>query len=160
MASLPDLQYNIAESYLKGRIGTFLVHCYAGSGGRAGTKTTGAFNSLLANNVLASHLHHGAHTFGPLPQGLYYLVPHEHDPNMVRLEPFPGNYMFGRAAFLIHGRGKIGSHGCIVPFDFKDVVNICRAVSQEYRQGRKPVLKVIAVGSNLDRKFILGTTTA
>ncbi|WP_442798889.1 tlde1 domain-containing protein [Pantoea vagans] len=60
---------------------------------------------------------------GPLPRGKYkitgkpFLHPHS-GPYTLRLTPYPGNTMFGRSGFLIHGdsREKPGeaSNGCIV----------------------------------------------
>lgn len=60
---------------------------------------------------------------GPLPRGKYRIVgvpfTHKHAGlYTLRLQPLPGNYMCGRAGFLIHGdsRKKPGtaSNGCIV----------------------------------------------
>jgi hypothetical protein len=156
----PDLIYNIADESLRGRLGGVVVNCHAVSGGRAGSKTKDAANPLLANNALATHVHAGAHVFGPLPQGFYFMDPHKHDAHMVRLEPFPSNHMFGRGGFLIHGRGKIGSHGCIVPSDFGDVLRVCKAVTEANKNGQRPVLKVIAIGADIDRKLNFAKTLA
>ena len=149
-----NLTYNIAEARLSGSFGGAVIDCAAVSGGRAGTTTKGAGNWYLQNNALATCIHHGGDLFGPLPMGLYAMYPHESKKNMVRLEPFPSNYMFGRSGFLIHGRGKIGSHGCIVPGDPKDLHAICAAVANFIKLHRtRPVLEVIAVGGNIDDKF-------
>ncbi len=56
---------------------------------------------------------------GPLPQGHYSIGPEQNNvthtghtlTNSMRLTPLPGNNMFGRGGFLIHGRGL--SNGCI-----------------------------------------------
>jgi hypothetical protein len=148
------LTYNIVEERLSGMIGPVPINCCAGSGGRAGTKTKNGENWYLKNNALATHVHSGAHQYGPLPQGKYNMRPHETDKHMVRLDPFPSNIMHGRRGFLIHGRGKIGSHGCIVPYEFGDVLKIHKAV-EDYIKSYKadPILQVIAVGSDVDRKF-------
>jgi hypothetical protein len=149
-----QLSYNIVEQRLLGRLGSVVINCTAGSGGRAGTKTKDAENWWLKNNPLATHIHLGAHQFGPLPQGRYYMHPHEKHNNIVRLGPFPSNFMYGRSEFLIHGRGPIGSHGCIVPYDLNDVITIYNAVTMYIDTHKsKPVLEVIAVGSDVDRKF-------
>lgn len=155
-----DLTYNIVEENLRGMVGGVTINCLAGSGGRAGTKTKDAYNPFLANNALATHVHTGAHSFGPLPQGSYYMVPHEKDAHMVRLNPFSTNQMFGRSGFLIHGRGKIGSHGCIVPYDFANVSKICLGVQRAVKNGQQPVLQVIAVGTDIDRRDRLAMNTA
>ncbi len=149
-----DLKYNIAEERLYGLVGGTSISCAAGSGGRAGTKTAGAGNWWLQNNVFATHVHNGEHNYGPLPMGSYFMYPHEKTKNMVRLEPFKTNRMFGRTGFLIHGRGKIGSHGCIVPYDFQEVVKVSAAIAHHIKKtGSRPVLEVIAVGSNLTDKL-------
>lgn len=148
-----QLTYNIAEERLSGNIGGVAIDCAAGSGGRAGTKTKNAENWYLKNNVFATPVHHGAHAYGPLPLGYYYMRPHETDAHMVRLVPFPSNIMFGRSGFLIHGRGKIGSHGCIVPYDYINVTKLCKAVEHYIRIYKtNPVLHVIAVG-DIDLKL-------
>lgn len=151
---IENLTYNIVEERLRGHFGGICIDCSAGSGGRAGTKTKDAGNWYLQNNALATHVHYGAHQFGPLPQGYYYMSLHEKHSHMIRLEPFPSNIMYGRGGFLIHGRGKIGSHGCIVPYDFHNVIMICSGVSSYIKNNKtKPVLRVIAVGTNIGRKF-------
>jgi len=157
-----DLIYNIVEQHLRGRLGHVNIDCVAGSGGRAGTKTKGAENFFLKNNALATHVHSGGHTFGPLPQGYYYMYPHEdRKKTMVRLDPFKSNVMHKRSGFLIHGRGEIGSHGCIVPYDFADVQKIYNAVRSQVEARRKmPVLKVVAVGTDIDRKFLQAGSVA
>lgn len=149
-----QLTYNIVEERLYGILGAAFINCAAGSGGRAGTTTKDAENWYLQNNALATHVHHGAHHFGPLPQGYYYMRPHEHNKHRVRLDPFPSNFMHGRDLFLIHGPGEKGSHGCIVPYDRADVLKVCHAVEEFLRlQKSKPVLRVIAVGTDVDRKL-------
>jgi len=149
-----NLTYNIAEAHLSGSFGGAVIDCTAVSGGRAGTTTRGAGNWYLQNNALATSIHHGGDRFGPLPMGFYWMYPHESKKHMVRLEPFPSNYMFGRSGFLIHGRGKIGSHGCIVPGDPHDLHKVCAAVASFIKLRKThPVLEVIAVGSNVDDKF-------
>jgi hypothetical protein len=151
---IAQMTYNIPEERLTGFLGSTRIDCAAGSGGRAGTKTKDAENWFLKNNALATHVHHGGHVYGPLPQGLYHMRPHEHDAHMVRLDPLDSNRMFGRGGFLIHGRGKIGSHGCIVPYDFNNVIKICAAVKALTQSGQPhPVIEVIAVGTDLDRKM-------
>ena len=59
---------------------------------------------------------------GPIPRGTYTIThPFTSDstgPYSMRLIPAPGNVMFGRSAFLIHGDNRLGnhsaSHGCII----------------------------------------------
>ena len=148
------LVYNIADGLLSGKIGNVAIHGYAGSGGRAGTTTKDAENRYLKNNPFATGVHHGAHQYGPLPMGKYSMYPHEAATLKVRLEPFPGNVMHVRSSFEIHGRGAIGSHGCIVPYDPKVLHLICHAVKKyvDDNDGR-PRLDVVAVASDLDTRF-------
>lgn len=149
-----QLTYNIVEEHLHGHFGGVLINCAAGSGGRAGTRTMDAENWYLKNNALATRVHHGAHHYGPLPQGYYYMYPHENSKHMVRLGAFPSNIMYGRSGFLIHGRGEIGSHGCIVPYERRNVLSICCSVANYLKFHKsKPVLQVIAVGADVDKKF-------
>ena len=59
---------------------------------------------------------------GPLPRGLYYIgAAREHPtlgPCVLRLDPVPGQQMFGRSGFLIHGDSRAApgaaSLGCII----------------------------------------------
>lgn len=59
---------------------------------------------------------------GPLPQGNYTIGPAfdhpEKGPIVMRVRPKPGNQMFGRSGFLIHGDNKALNHtasnGCII----------------------------------------------
>jgi hypothetical protein len=149
-----QLTYNIVEARLQGLLAGVRVNCAAGSGGRAGSKVDGAGNWWLQNNALATGVHFGAHGFGPLPQGSYYMGPHENGKTMIRLTPFRSNFMHGRSGFLIHGRGTIGSHGCIVPYHFSDVKTIFAAVNKHMSSYKsQPVLEVIAVGTDVDSKF-------
>lgn len=62
------------------------------------------------------------HGIGPLPQGTYTIgAPHADEkvgPIAMRLTPAPGNTMFGRGDFLIHGDNAAMNHsaseGCII----------------------------------------------
>ncbi len=60
------------------------------------------------------------HNVGPIPRGLYSISDPfdttEHGPFVLRLTPDPGNEMFGRAGFLIHGDNAThdASEGCVI----------------------------------------------
>ena len=54
--SEPELTHNIASARLTGLIDGVSISAYAGSGGRAGSKTPNALNWWLANNPLATHV--------------------------------------------------------------------------------------------------------
>lgn len=60
--------------------------------------------------------HQDAHNIGPLPQGDYSMTKWlESDPHLglcvIVLEPMPGNSMFGRSAFRIHGARSVDRSG-------------------------------------------------
>ena len=63
-----------------------------------------------------------AHGVGPLPKGSYSIQPARTAPKVgtiaMRLTPAPGNTMFNRGDFLIHGdnyaMNRTASEGCIV----------------------------------------------
>lgn len=87
-------------------VGTLLATGYAGHG-------LGRNNGALQ----------GVHKIGPLPVGKYVIGPLEarHDKlgqNVCPLIPDPGNEMYGRSAFYLHGRKSPtdldASEGCIV----------------------------------------------
>lgn len=62
------------------------------------------------------------HNVGPIPQGSYTIAPPHADekvgPVAMRLSPAPGNEMFNRGDFLIHGPHANDQHnsseGCII----------------------------------------------
>lgn len=131
---MADLTYNIQTGVLKGQLNGVNINTKAGSGGRAGSKKANAVNSCLANNGLATHIGgsnpKSKHHFGPIPAGKYKLKIHESRSNWIRLIPFKKNIMFGRKGFAIHGRGNIGSHGCLVPEDFSVIKKIKKALQK------------------------------
>jgi len=59
---------------------------------------------------------------GPIPQGIYAIGAQfdssTHGPHAMPLTPDPGNQMFGRAEFMVHGDSiehpGQASHGCII----------------------------------------------
>lgn len=147
-----DVVFNIAECSLRGKIDDFYISAYAGSGGRAGSKNSGAVNYWIANNPFATGVKLSEKTpGGPLPINRYYLLPHEKHINWIRLVPFNKDAMQGRDGMAIHGRGARGSDGCIVPTDFSVVQKIYKLVlEREQKSKPRVVLDVIAVG-DLDR---------
>jgi hypothetical protein len=80
---------------------------------------------------------------GPIPVGKYFIgTPHDtltHGPFVLPLTPDPGNEMFGRSAFLMHGDSVVdpgtGSRGCII---------MSRAVRTEVAESGDKVLQVIS----------------
>lgn len=71
----------------------------------------------FVNDPYADHIR----SRGPIPKGLYRIVPREHPrfaPPALFLAPEPGNAMHGRSGFYIHGDNARGdqsaSSGCII----------------------------------------------
>jgi hypothetical protein len=120
---MAELTYYIFEGVLVGFAGGGFIQIFSGSGGGAGsTKNPTAWtaNSPYATVVktkgkASSKQHeHG----GPLPLGRYTIHPSSKHQKLGRacyLEPNKRTYMFGRSGFYIHGKGRHGSDGCIVP---------------------------------------------
>jgi hypothetical protein len=143
-----DLTFNILEQRLSGAIDGQRINASAVSGGRAGSKTEGAVNPLLANNPYLSGVKLSKDTpGGTLPIGRYYLKTHEKKENWIRVLPVKGQNMKKRDGFAIHGRGKRGSDGCIVPMDFHNVQQIAKLCKAREMAGEAaPVLDVVAIG--------------
>lgn len=143
-----DLTYNIVEQLLSGKIDGTWISAHVVSGGRAGSKTAGAVNPLLANNPYATGVKLSRKTpGGPLILGTYRLRTHESRANWIRLLPAAENHMRGRDGFAIHGRGPRGSDGCLVPTDFAVVELLHKLVKQRERSGGPaPTLSVVAIG--------------
>jgi hypothetical protein len=78
--------------------------------------------------------------------GLYTLKVHESKPNWIRLIPNKKNYMSKRDGFAIHGRGKRGSDGCIVPNNFSIVTKLYDLTKKYADAGKEITLEVKAVG--------------
>lgn len=153
-----DLKFNIVDGLLQGFLGGNRFSLSCGSGGRAGTKTPGAELWHLSGNPLATHIggpqSKNTHIFGPLPIGHYTLSTREKKENWIDLTPMSGTITFGRSGFAIHGRGAVGSHGCIVVNDFAQITKIYGLVVQ--RQKAKAAsyrLQVVAVGQDPARQF-------
>ncbi|KRA41755.1 hypothetical protein ASD80_12010 [Devosia sp. Root635] len=140
--------YNIVEGHLTGSIDGTFIDARAGSGGRAGSKTPGAVNTTLANNPFGTGVKLSSATpGGALPLGFYSLRTHESRQNWIRLVPAPGTNMHGRAGMAIHGRGKRGSDGCIVPADFNVVLQLHKLCKAREKAGQaNPTLEVLAIG--------------
>jgi hypothetical protein len=85
----------------------------------------------------------GIEDVGPIPVGRYFIgTPHDtltHGPFVLPLKPDPGNEMFGRSAFLIHGDSVVepgtASRGCII---------MSRAVRAQVAASGDKVLQVIS----------------
>lgn len=143
-----DLCYNIVEHLLEGRVDGQNIFARAVSGGRAGSKTPGVENLMLANNPYLTHVKEGKSTpGGSTVMGKYHLVAHERRANWLRLVPFAETDTFGRSGFAIHGRGPVGSQGCIVPTDFAVVQLLYKLAKARDKLGKRQItLSVVAVG--------------
>jgi hypothetical protein len=142
--------YNIVEELLVGSIDGVSINAYAGSGGRAGSKTKGVVNIFLANNPYATGVKKTTkHAGGPLPLARYRLKTHESKNHWIRLTAFSEDaaLLGKRDGFAIHGRGKWGSDGCIVPTDFNIVQSIYKLTKAREESGKPaPTLAVVAIG--------------
>lgn len=152
-----DLTFNMDDGSLRGAIDGKHISARAGSGGRAGSKTAGATNYFLENNPFATYVKlnekDSKSVGGTLPLGRYLLRTHESRANWLRLVPDSSNAMKSRAGFAIHGRGKRGSDGCIVPSDFNVVLLLYKLTkAREKAQKPAPTLDVVAIGTDVDRK--------
>ena len=75
-----------------------------------------------ANQGKNNPLMQAVHNVGPCPQGTYNILEprdtESHGPYAMPLAPDPGNQMFGRSGFLIHGDSVhapgTASEGCII----------------------------------------------
>ena len=94
--------------------------------------SSGAFLNLNNIEVAKGYAGHGqglnnpamcnVPDVGPLPPGKYKIGSHEDNPHVgkfaMRLTPDPGNDMYGRAGFFIHGDNPQMNHtasdGCII----------------------------------------------
>lgn len=149
---MSQLQYNIESRILKGKIGDYEIHGYAGAGGRSGSKVVRE-NLFLANNSFATHVggasSKGTHNYGPIPRGTYTLRLYESEKrkNWIKLIPDATNQMYNRSGFAIHGRGEIGSHGCIVPQDFNVIKTLVKALKENSDGDFK--LEVVSIGPDI-----------
>lgn len=160
-----DLTYNIIEALLTGEVDGMRVNARASSGGRGGSKLEGVHQYFLANNPFSTGVKlkesKAGRVGGTLPMGRSSLRLHESRKNWIRLIPAAGNVMHGRSGFAIHGRGKRGSDGCIVPSDFHVVLTLCKlAEARKKSGGSEIVLNVVAIGADVDKKLREWTHTA
>jgi hypothetical protein len=128
------LEYYIMERTLRGTIGAKQVHFFALSGGGGG-RSSNPFPTDLVNNPYfesREYIKEKHQEGGPILPGWYWIL-HSNPVDFpkhgkcVRLLPmkdrprpttprYPGDFMVrSRGPFFIHGRGSIGSEGCIVP---------------------------------------------
>jgi len=114
------LTFYIFEGLLVGRVAgrKVVINCLSGGGGgtisKRGPDEPENVNNPYQTSRKATH---GNRRGGPLPVGPYYIQPPERWGNglAARLRPYHPSSLGERSGFLIHGRGRLGSDGCIVP---------------------------------------------
>ena len=119
------LTYSIAREWLQGSVGSESFSTRAWSGGRRGSTTPGAAqHSFDSYNVFRKE-QNGVNG-GPLPPGLYICHYATDGPGgeSIRLDQTVASLFqidaqahvrfYERSGMYIHGRGPIGSQGCIV----------------------------------------------
>jgi len=123
------LTYDAAREFLSGSIGAHTFHMKAYSGGGRGSTHPQKWDSSL-RSYLANTKKIGTQRGGSIPSGHYvchYILHHPRFHECIWLErcsdaiaissPFSSQlipHMRGND-FFIHGRGELGSDGCIVP---------------------------------------------
>ena len=158
MIDRSELTYNIVETLLTGQVDGVHISSRAHSGGRGGSKLSGVQQYFLADNPFATGVKLNekkkGSVGGTLPMGSYTLRLHESRHNWIRLIPAAGNSMKDRSGFAIHGRGKRGSDGCIVPTDFNIVLKLCKLAEARKKKGLPEIsLQVVAIGADVDKKL-------
>lgn len=119
-----QLTFYIADGILTGTAGGHLVHIRAVSGGGGGsTRHPGNADMDNPGSQAVQTKDHKTHRGGPIPVGRYRIgtpARHAHLGLSSRLDPWDhdqAQHMYGRSGFYIHGRGPLGSDGCVVPME-------------------------------------------
>jgi hypothetical protein len=118
-----QLTYVIFTGRLRGFANGRYFDIHALSGGGGGSTVHSGTPGVVNNPYLTGqktiykprHIHGGA-----IPPGRYKICrpsKHAHLGLSARLMPRSGANMMGRGGFYIHGRGRHGSDGCIVPME-------------------------------------------
>lgn len=120
-----NLTYYIFEGVLVGTVGGQPIHIFAESGGGGGsTAKAGPSEPATVNNPYSTGQKlnpKAGHRGGAIPTGRYTIAKPSafHSTRGARLTPaHPAHFAKaagGRGGFWIHGRGPLGSDGCIVP---------------------------------------------
>lgn len=115
------LTYYLFEGILTGFAAEQLIHVSALSGGGGGStkaQPTSNTNNPYATGVKTTGQGKRHEHGGPIPVGTYKIHAPAQHPHLGRscfLEPTEHVRLHGRGGFFIHGTGKHGSDGCIVP---------------------------------------------
>jgi hypothetical protein len=126
-----SLTFYIFEGVLTGIANGHMVHLRAASGGGGGStvnQPTSDMNNPYSQGVKTEEGKHHRHG-GPIPAGRYRISTPARHPHLglaARLDPYDADqerHMYGRDGFYIHGRGRHGSDGCIVPLErFQEIM--------------------------------------
>jgi hypothetical protein len=125
------LTYALWEGLLTGTAGGRPVHIRALSGGGGGS-TKSASDPFAVNNPTVTEQKENRRRQlrgGPIPVGTYVVHPPAAWSGGSIAAVLTPRYRTNRDGFLIHGRGPLGSDGCIVPLDqaeFTDLMNRLR----------------------------------
>lgn len=97
---------------------------YGADGALVASGYSGACDGTVAGDHRNQVADESLEKIGPIPRGFYTIGPafddlHGKGPVVMRLAPDPGNQMFGRSGFMIHGdlappRAGQASEGCII----------------------------------------------
>jgi hypothetical protein len=162
------LNYSIAREWLEGTVGGEKFSMYAWSGGRRGSKKAGVAEHTFESYNVFRKEQKGVNG-GPLPPGLYICHHATDGPGgeSIRLEPTVAAMFqvgadakvlfYNRSGFYIHGRGPIGSQGCIVPENDAERLRLTKAIK---KCPDTVLLKVSELGMPLPAAIEKGTMTA
>ncbi len=143
------LTYDIAKELLYGKVGKHRFHMRAFSGGGRGKKAKYGPGEQTLTSRLSTTIADDDHGVrgGPLPPGEYlctYVAHHSKFHECIHLKTtLSSRYIASPVArfpiwhgrpkdgdFYVHGRGKLGSDGCIVPEIEAERLRLNRAVKQ------------------------------
>jgi hypothetical protein len=159
------LRYSIADEMLYGSVGDETISTKAFSGGGRGS-TAGKARTDLAHwssNKKAPDKYDEENRGGPLPVGLYiaeYIGKYKTFGECARLHQTLssllqaditapcGMKVTDRDGFLIHGTGKRGSDGCIVPASEAALIKVMSALK---KYGKPIPLEVHSAGVRFDK---------
>lgn len=145
-----ELSFYMNEGLLWGKVNDKPIHLRAASGGGGGVKSaTGPDEPGTVNNPLKTRQKKKAGVRGgPLPAGEYTISSPFRHGNLglcAFLEPKDAKMMGDRGGFFIHGRGKHGSDGCIVPLNPLEFQNLMSGLTKD-KGGSLSVQQVYDVG--------------
>lgn len=111
------LTYSLYQGVLTGTAGGRSIEMKAYSGGGGGS-TRSASDPFAVNNPVVTEQKQRGRTVrgGPIPVGEYIILPPATWHGSLAAVLVPRASM-KRSGFMIHGRGPLGSDGCIVPTD-------------------------------------------